>query len=94
MVGHASALFLLLLPTAAASSGLQVTMSAGASFVVEVDGQPWFTSGNVSVTVASKLYSTADGSLKAAGASTKDTGSDTLGGYTRTTQKWMAGSTP
>lgn len=85
---------LLLLPAAAASSGLQVTMSAGASFVIEVDGHPWFTSGNTSVTVDSKLYSTADGSLKASGPSAKDTGSDVLGQFSRTMQKWIAGSTP
>lgn len=61
---------------------------------VGVGEETWFNPGNTSVTVDGKLFSTADGSLKAAGAPTTTKGSDVLGPYSLTTSKWTAGTTP
>jgi hypothetical protein len=69
----------------------QLSLRDGA---VHVGAEAWFNPGNTSVTVDGSVYSTADGSLKASGAAETSQGSDTLGAYTMTTNKWTAGTTP
>ena len=82
--------------TAAISSSkfaLSPTPAPG-GFEIQVNGVAWFASGNVSVTVGGTTYSQYDGSLKPVGTAAKGSGSDTLGAFTSTTQKWTAGKTP
>jgi hypothetical protein len=64
-----------------------------AGFQIAVDGQAWFSSGNVSVTVSGRTFSTSDRSLRPVGAVKSAPGHDVLGAFTESTQEWLAGST-
>ena len=67
---------------------------APGAFEIAVGDDPWFRSGNVSVTVGGTTYSQADGSLVPQGASVTASGADSLGAFTSSTQHWNAGATP
>ena len=80
---------------ATGSSKLSLASSSSpGSFEIQINHVSWFRSGNISVTVEGKTYSTSDRSLKARGAETTGSGSDSLGVFTSKTQTWMAGTTP
>lgn len=79
-----------------AGGGSTLSLLAGdrpGSFSIAVNGVPWFSSGNVSVTAGGSTYSTADGSLKPKGAASAASGHDVLGAFTSQTQAWIAGAT-
>ena len=59
---------------------------APGAFEIAVGDDPWFRSGNVSVTVGGTTYSQADGSLVPQGASVTASGADSLGAFTSSTQ--------
>jgi hypothetical protein len=60
---------------------------------IQINGVPWFSPGNISVTVQGRSYSTWDGSLKPTGAAATASGADHFGSFTSTTQAWTAGVT-
>jgi hypothetical protein len=55
-------------------------------FQITVNDVAWFSSGNVSVTVEQRTYTTTDGSLKPNGVATTGSGFDKLGDFTSRSQ--------
>jgi hypothetical protein len=86
--------FLTLLGLSAATD-LESHLSSDGSYSLSVHGKEWLKSGPTFLTANGKLYSTADGSLKANSAVVPLSGSDpALGSYTGSQITWAAGSTP
>ena len=80
-------------PTSAAP-GLDVAVHANGSYVVSVDGHPWFVGDDTFITSgAGTVYSLADGSL-ALEKTVTSTGFDGLGAFAKTTMVLRATTTP
>jgi hypothetical protein len=87
------AVVLVSVTSSASTLSLAPSPSPG-GYEIQINGETWFSSGNISVTVGQTTYSTSDASLKSAGAGTSGSGSDGYGSFTSKTQKWTAGATP
>ena len=74
---------------------VSVALSPSGAFTLAVDGATYFTSAPTFVRSGGRLYTTADGSLRASGApSPPAPGSDALGAFTRQEVTWVGGGAP
>ena len=77
---------------AAAPGGLSVAVAANGSYVVSVDGEPWFESAETFISSGGAVHSLGAG--LALEKTTKTTGRDALGPFSQTTLTLRAASTP